>query len=234
MPTIDLRDAAWQFWGVFATVVTAAIAITVSIVLYLKQKNTKALAYEVLANYAVIATPQEIAGKLKVLFDGQEVEGARLVVIRLQNTGNIAIRPEDYYEPLTITFPKSKRILHSSVVRSKPGNVKLALTVEPRRTVLTPVLLNRRWYVDISCLVAGDTELVVLAGQIAEVEEIKEKLRKRGSPFTSPSITFAYVVLGFATIATLIQISEYGPLATIIGGALICAFFIYVFRPNPD
>lgn len=125
MPSLN-ELAAWA--QIFALPV-AVIAIIVSVWLYLRGRQRRALACE----FGPIESPVEIkAGKalqggIEIRYRGQPVENLFLVQARLKNIGNVSIHKSDIVEPVTFTFGPAVELLREPQVIAKiPENLKIS------------------------------------------------------------------------------------------------------------
>src|SRR5437588_12444636 len=116
-----LRDSIWTF----ISVLIAVIALVIPLLLQWIQHNRKEIAYEVISNTLVIPELEETGphtkGILHVLFNGDPVTGARLVVLRLLNAGNVPIIPADFIKPITFDFGSKAEVLNVGIVATPKG-----------------------------------------------------------------------------------------------------------------
>lgn len=117
-----------------------------------------------------------------MLYDGREVEGLRLVEVMITNTGGQAITPDDFHEPLTITFPDYVEVYEAEVTHTKPEDFRPEVELKGKAVEVKPTLMN-----------PGDTMVVKALATIPE--EVKPDISGRitgiariiKSPVTSPS-----------------------------------------------
>jgi hypothetical protein len=121
----SLRDPIWQFIGA----ALALIAILVSVWLYRRNRQTKALACE----FDPVVSPIEIKagtaleGDIEIRYKEQEVGNLFLVRARLKNTGSFPIRGSDVVQPVTFIFGAGTELLREpQVVHRKPENLQIA------------------------------------------------------------------------------------------------------------
>src|SRR5687768_16396602 len=89
------------------------IVIATFVILFL-QIRKKTLTYIVLTKSGLVPFPHEAQGNVQILHKGKVVPNVQLVEMRIKNSGNLPIKPEDYIEPLRVQLPNSK-ILSSEV-----------------------------------------------------------------------------------------------------------------------
>lgn len=184
MPTTTdiFRDSIWQFWGVVISVVTLIVSVLVSIIIYLRSKSNKRLSYSVDSLEPVVRPRPGFSSRVHISFDGMDVPDVTIVSIRFTNTGNVAIRPEDYYEPVTIEFPGAAQVLDATIGEDNPrGNTKIQ-AVQGSSVAIEPCLLNSKWHFKATCLVAGYTDFNVHC-KIVDVTRIADQDAERARHF---------------------------------------------------
>lgn len=152
-----LRDAVWQFVGAIVGIVFGLAAIVVSIVLYRRARQRKAVEYEVVANAPILADPAATLSNLsiQVLVNGEEANDVRLLLVRILNTGNVSIHAGDYAQPLRIALRNAEaRLLTAEVGATTPADIPAKVTiVDEKCAELAPVLLNAGDMVEVALLV---------------------------------------------------------------------------------
>ncbi|MFZ3064412.1 MAG: hypothetical protein WA277_03895 [Nitrospirota bacterium] len=133
------HDQTWQF--IIPTAI-AVLAIVVSILIYLKQRQSKLLSYEILTHTPLLSLEEKIKGKLQILFDGKPVEDVNLIEVRIINSGNIPILSTDYEYPVNLGFGEKTKILTAEVFQTNPKSLKATVNIEGAKVILRPVLLN--------------------------------------------------------------------------------------------
>lgn len=167
-----LRDPMWQF----VAALLAAIAILVSIILYLKQRRRKALSYEILSRTPLLSVKEEIKKQLKILYDGKPVRQVHLVVVRIVNSGNTPILSTDYERLISLNFGEEANVLTAEIVKTDPDSIQASFNVEGKSVVLTPTLLNTGDSFTLKMLITKFGEVKV-DGRIVGVKEIQELKR---------------------------------------------------------
>lgn len=90
-----VRDQAWQFGGF----VVGAIALVVSIIIYLKSQEKKELSYSVKVFAQLVGVGEGMEGikeRVQITFDGLPVSGVYLFQATLRNTGKVPVVPADF------------------------------------------------------------------------------------------------------------------------------------------
>lgn len=172
-----LRDPMWQFIGVIATVVIAAI----SILLIVRNQMRKSFGFQVVTCAPVLSFKEEIREKLQVLYDGRPIKQAQLCVVRFINSGNVSILPNDYTTRLSLTFGKKAQVLTSEIIEQNPPNLGMQISVDSKKVLMSPSMLNRGDSFTVRSVVT-DYEDVSVDGRIVGVEEIKKFVESSSPP----------------------------------------------------
>jgi hypothetical protein len=162
-----LRDPAWQFVGA----VLALVAVAATVAIYLLQRQRKSLSYDLVSTNQLLTVREEVEGKLQVLYEGQPTRDIQLLVLRLVNSGNVAIASTDYERELSIATGVRSKILSAVITNVEPDNLIAEVVTEDARVTLKPVLLNPRDTITLKILVS-DFEDIVVDGRIIGVKEI--------------------------------------------------------------
>lgn len=189
-----LRDPAWQFVGA----AIALIALAVTFLIYWLQKQRKAIGYEVVSKNQLLTVREELEGRLQVLYEGQPARDICLLVIRLTNTGNVAVATADYERPVSFSTGQSSKILSAVVTEVDPENLVVALQSEESRVVIDPVLLNSKDSITLKLLVSDFSGTISTDGRIVGVKAIE----RRGE-------TTGYHTLLMMVFATCIAVGAY-------------------------
>jgi hypothetical protein len=178
-----LRDPLWQFVGA----VVAVLALVLSVVIALAQRQRKRLGYDIETATPVLTMREELAGRLKVLLDDAPVEDLGLYILRISNHGNVPIRPADYDRPIKITFGADSQILSAEVTEQRPSNLGAAVTFDSSCVTIQPLLLNARDSFQMKCLVTRAKRIEV-EGRLAGVSRIES---------STSALSPSRVLLGF-------------------------------------
>ena len=175
------------------------IVIAAFIILFL-QIRKKALSYIVLTKSGLVPFPHEVQGNVQILYKGKVVPNVQLVEMRIKNSGNLPIKPEDYIEPLRVRLPNSK-ILSSEVRDAHSVGAYIETKLSNRsEIVLSKTLLNPTDFFDVKILLAeGDADFSVL-GRIVGVSKIQN--------LTSRNVNY-YILLSFVAVNVLALIARF-------------------------
>src|SRR5436305_8801296 len=101
----SLRDPIWIsiIVGIFAII----IPLVTSIIIYRKQQQRKSVYYQVISNASVLNQSTQFQGKFQILINGNPLNDAHIVVLKISNNGNTPILPNEYIEPIRFNFGKT-------------------------------------------------------------------------------------------------------------------------------
>ncbi|MBI5959066.1 MAG: hypothetical protein HY866_10050 [Chloroflexi bacterium] len=158
-------------------IIVAVIFGVITVVLSYRALQRKGLAYEDSAT-PLFQIGTEAKDRIQVLFDGKPVKKVHAVVIRVSNTGNIAIRKNDFEVPLCFRFGDAANVIDVKVQDKKPENLPVILAGSDNPSLsfveIQSLLLNKKDTFTIKCLVANYDSLKV-DGRIAEVSKIERR-----------------------------------------------------------
>ena len=163
-----LRDPIWQFAGA----VLALVAIAISVALYFAQRQRKDVTYELLSNTPLLTLREKGLGQLQLTYNGVPVDNPRLAVIRLTNSGNMAIATADYERPISFAFGEGSTVLSSAITATCPDNLTVSVETRDNLVVLQPALLNPRDSLTLKLLVSGEERDLRADGRIHGVHRI--------------------------------------------------------------
>jgi hypothetical protein len=99
------------------------ISATVAISLYRLSRRRKSIVYEFLSMTRLLSMQEEIAGRVRILVDGVDVQDVGLVQIRIVNTGTDPIRAADYVRPISFSVDEGVRIVEAEIADKKPESI---------------------------------------------------------------------------------------------------------------
>lgn len=167
-----LRDPAWI--GVLITI----ISIIVAIVIYRRQTQRKSLSAFVEIFSPLLTISKDVSNQIEITFEGKPVKNIFLIQIRVANSGNVPIRPEDFTSPITFHFGENAQLLTSEITETKPKNIEAALDSDNKSATMSPVLLNQGESITGKFLVSEAKEPSVSA-RIIGISEIKSQSNSR-------------------------------------------------------
>ncbi len=181
-----LRDQIWDFIGV----IVALFTLIITLIITFFQKHKKELTYDLLSKTSLISTQEKIKGKLKIIYNGEEVEDVKLIEIRVTNSGSIAIPSQDYERPLKFTISNKSRILSVEIIKCIPENLIIDFVSNEKEIVFNPVLLNSKDSFIFKAIISKlGSENLNVDGRIRDIKEVRKG--KDGSGY------HIWVVVGF-------------------------------------
>lgn len=171
-----IRDQAWQFIGA----VIGLVALIVSVVIYFLGRKHKHLSYSIIASEPLLTVDEALSGEIKVSFNDELVQDIHLLIIKITNSGNVAIEESDFKLPLAFAFGNAK-MLSYEVIDSPPQGLpaKLRRSGGDRGIVLNPLLLNASDSVVFKFLLSDYDNELVPSGRIKDVKRINQVNRSR-------------------------------------------------------
>ena len=163
----------WQFWSV----VVGLLAILIPVVIFVLQRNKKRLAYDVLTETALLSIDDEIKGKIKIKYGRKNIQNIHLVILKVQNNGNVDIASSDYEQPIVFSFLESE-ILSAEIVQVSPKNLKPAISMEMSKLTINPILLNKGDFIVIKLLFSNYAKQIDVDTRIMGVKEIEKEDRR--------------------------------------------------------
>ncbi len=116
------------------------ISIIVALIIFYFQLRKKSLVYSILTNSKVISVSDPVRDAVQVLYKGTVVSNVRLIEIRINNKGNLSIKPDDYTVPLILEFPDETKILSLEII--DPYSLGVQTNIEKSNIKLNNILLN--------------------------------------------------------------------------------------------
>lgn len=165
-----LRDPMWQFVGVLVTIIVGII----SIILVLKERNKKALSYELVSHASLLSVEKEVRDRLSITYEGKPISQLTLNLIKLINSGNTPITITDFVRPLTILFDETSEIISAEVIERKPKSLEATVTHNRTQVTVNPTLLNGSDWFEIKILSSGQGEITSVSGRVVGIREITQ------------------------------------------------------------
>lgn len=163
------RDQFWNFIGVI-------IACVTSVIIYFLQKHKKEISYDILSKTSLLTSKEKVEGKIKILYNEEEVQNVNFLEIKILNTGNISIPSSDYERPLRFIFETEAKILSAEIIKSEPESLTTVLNITQNEMVVQPVLMNSKDSMTLKAIVSNATDgEIIVDGRIKDVKDIKKQ-----------------------------------------------------------
>jgi hypothetical protein len=136
--------------GVVSTILAGLLGVGITYYVYRRQRRKKELTYQIVSDAPIADIDPSISSRVKLSLDGKPVENVSLVVLKLWNSGNAAVKREDYDEPVTFEF-NGRAMVSSDIIETDPPEFRETLqqefasisqTSEPNSTKLPKFFLN--------------------------------------------------------------------------------------------
>jgi hypothetical protein len=225
-------DAGKVSLTIFGFVLTASLGTT----FFLLNRKRKALTYEILSMTRVLTMKEEVAGRIKILFDETPVSDVGIVRIRLTNTGTEAIRESEFVRPISFSVSKDAYIIEADITHKAPNAFDVGIRSDKRCLTIEPALMNAKDSVSIKLMIAN------FDGKIrpdARIEGTNLKPRRRYIWALKKSLTETVVMIGFAVALASISKSKHAQSITIVILGIIAASIITIlsnklFKSGPN
>lgn len=163
---IDLRDPVLQL-------LIALVAIVIPFIIYLLQRQKKALSYSLVSTTHLLTDHEEFEGKLKVLYEGQPTQNISLLILKFINSGNVPITSNDYERQVSILLGKNSKILSAVVIEIEPKNLDAEVIIDDNRIRIKEILLNPKDAITLKILVS-DLDIFSIDGRIVGIKAIDD------------------------------------------------------------
>ena len=191
-----LHDPVWTFIiGIAITAIVGAGGIYAT----LWVRNRKALSYEVVSDVPLVTVSHgannSVTEDIEILYKGNPVHDVRSVTVRVWNSGNVPVVPDDYVRNFGLRF--SGNLLASDVIESIPPDLKEdaiaggAGGTDFSITMFKHLLLNPRDSITVQALLTDFTGAVSVEGHIVGIPSIR---RSDGGQVTGRELTFSFVL----------------------------------------
>jgi len=224
-------DPSWTFWIGAASIAISILGIPTlgSIIINIRRKRRKRLSYQIVSDVGLVNAQKDLGEDIQLTLDGHEVNNARLLVVRLANTGTETVKTEDFQdkEPIRIELDPPSLIrcaIHSTdpvnmIPQDRLKNyIKLDNNDQPLHKYfeLPGILLNPKESINLKLLTLGNVQMNVFA----HLESgIVEKFTPAPQVLTSRRI---FAGLAIAFLIGLLISSGVGLIGAFLQGS--CAF----------
>lgn len=187
-----LRDPVWQFVGALL----ALVAIGISVWVFLAQRPRKRLLIETVARVPLVTFGSKGIPNLRILFNDNPVENASVLLVRIENIGNVPILASDYEQQVTLQFEEGARVLNADIGETKPKHLPIDVEFSERSALIARSLLNPGDTLNCRVLVENSKGEYTAKARIVGVGEL-ETVRK-------PS--FALPLMAIASLAVIVSL----------------------------
>lgn len=186
---------------------TLAIIFFVStVILTIKIRKKKSLAYEIISETSLIHIEDQITSDVSVTYRGENVKNVHLIQVRILNNGNEHVSKEDFIKPITFEFNSQVKIMDMKADDKNPEDMQVTFHIEADNIVeVTPNLTNPgEWFV--TKFLVAEYESFRLSTRIMGIKSLTE--------YKSPKAAFIDILI--IPLIFLVCI----PLSSVIWGIL--------------
>jgi len=128
--------ARMAFLGTWISVAVGIAALAFTVLSYLNRRGRARVEYIVTMSRPIL--PGRVADDFEVAHQGVMVADPAVSVLRIVNTGDRAIRPEDFETDLTVTFDAVDKIVSASWSATRPDDLRPGIEIEGDRVLVAP------------------------------------------------------------------------------------------------
>lgn len=194
--------------GIAATLLAGIIGAIVAYWIYRRQRSKKEITYQVISDAPIANINKEVKDRVKILFDGNPVEDINLLVLKVWNPGRVAVKRDDFDEPITFEFGERK-VVASDILSMEPANlidtkdIKTFFTLGSESVELQKFLLNPKEEISLKVLLTGPPYKVsgrarIVDGKITEF-----------NPNNQPVIIRYRTAITFSVVALTILVASF-------------------------
>ena len=180
----------------YITIIGVAIITLIVAIIALRKNGKKAISMKIVYPIELLSFKEGITDKLKVTYDGNEVENVSVSTFQFINTGNLTIEKSDFEEPIKMNLDSNVRILNAEISDTNPQNLKLKMTFSPSVVTLNPDFLNAKDSFTLKLITDKSFEKFYLDYRIIGVSEIKSATVP-SHEFKVLRASFVFMILSF-------------------------------------
>jgi hypothetical protein len=207
-----LNNSLAQFIITASIGLLAVLAATlIPIYIYRRQKNRKEIMYQVISDAPIASINEEVKDRVKILFDSNPVTDMNLLVLKAWNSGSVAVKRDDFDEPITFVFG-GRKVVSSDILSADPTNlidlkdIKSYLILGEESVGLQKFLLNPKETITIKVLLTGPAGRVIgrariVDGKISEFNPKNQLIIVFGK--SQPGVIFAIVAVIILIVSLL-------------------------------
>lgn len=218
-------------------IIIGIVALCIAYVTYKSQQTRKQLEYIITSSTSVV--PAEVSNKLKVTYGRTSVSDAAVTIIRLVNSGNTPINPEDFNSDISIELLGANSIVSALFTKTRPVDLSPKLKVTSKRMLLSPLLINREDMMEFQLLTSGLAKDVQISGRLSGVKFIRRKdlpyppgSGEEGELLEGDKIIWYFVAPAAICIVVILYLTSH-PLPKILVLLGVVAMLVYCLYIHP-
>jgi xanthosine utilization system XapX-like protein len=124
----------------------------------------------------VMTERQEMEGHLEIRFDGEVIKDVSVAVLQVFNSGNEALNPDDFLEPLRLGIQGEGRVLLAEVTETVPKELTQPITLDNNAVEFARKLMNAGDLVTVRLIVTQLHGTLELDGRVSGVTRFQRVL----------------------------------------------------------
>ncbi len=186
----------------FVIGVCSLVLTIFGIIVTLKQRNRRSCSYQIVSSAPVVSVRPEFKSKVQVQFEGKLVEDAHQVILRIWNSGDAFIKPDEFIIPIKFNFGSAEVLGSPEILETIPDqlreSVSLLCDIKNENVTLKPLLLDKNESIKWKVLLTRFTGDIKVEGKIAGVRKIRRLERVS-------FVTTTYRLLFDTTISAIVK-----------------------------
>jgi hypothetical protein len=199
------RDPIWEAVSVIIALVLGLAGFAFELISYIRKKQYKEISYELISDTPLAIINPSLKSSVEITFGSMPAKDARIVVIKVMNSGSMAVTAEDYFDDIAFEFREST-LIGFGVSKTKPDNL-----IETSRPETLPIVngnlltlpkydLNNNDYV-IFTAISFQRSDIMIKGRIKDGKIIRYDREKSRKKMMRLSMVIAYLGMAFVFIA---------------------------------
>jgi len=232
------RDQFWQSVSVFAGALAAGIK-------YFRDRRRKILSWEIVSSTRLPISPRQPGNELAIYYNGEPIDKAHILILRVINSGNVDIKPKDFNIPISFRINNVEKLLHAKVLSTAPHDFSQGVQIDiaqnlPELSIKNP-LLNRRNSIDLQILLSKSDDKEIQYNDIKpnahilgldEFARLKNHNNKRGNALSYLIVCAGIAVtLIFGILAEVFDLNFNTISWTVAGSILIFVGLLSAKKP---
>jgi hypothetical protein len=164
-------------WWESIGVLTGGLLSVIAIIIAIRQNKKKRLVYSVPYLIPLVDINEKIKNDFEIKYKGEVISQVCLTEIKIENTGSIPVKKEDFDEPIKIEIQNCKHIFSLELIDVFPENLSVNLDVISNSNIihLNPLLLNPKDFIKFKIVFEGDDSSIKITSRIADLSQIQLK-----------------------------------------------------------
>lgn len=185
-------------------IVIMLATLIVMIIIYIFQKQTKKLSYEIILNTSLVKVSSEVKDKIEVYYEKNKVENPQILIIRFLNNGNQPISASDFEENTRLVFHNNAKIIQCESTNLNPDSLSLNFDYAKNTITIDPLLLNSNEGFTLNLIIEGEDSSFKIIDRIKGVN-----IKKYREPFF---IVNSWMYLPVALFASFVWMYYFTPM----------------------